>query len=242
MFFELSKTGDFHKQNNIGNQDCLVSGTDKRFSVISLADGVSTCSMSADGAVTAAEAVTELFVEKGDFFLEFDKEKTADRVISHILFRLKKQAQEKGIDVREYSSTIASILYDKWTGKLLVLNLGDSLILASGNGKCSVLSHPSDSTEGCYVTTTKNAAKTMDVELLSRAGYDSVLICSDGAWRIMFEKNKMKHSVKNMIEEQNYVKLKRFMEMQDNADDCSFIVMDLNAAGGEEAVWEAENL
>lgn len=242
MFFKLSKTGDFHKKNNIGNQDCLVSGSDKRFSVISLADGVSTCSMAAAGAATAAEAVTEMFVEKGDFFLEFDKETTVDRVISHILFRLNKKAEQSGVEVEEYSSTIASILYDQVTGKMLVLNLGDSLIIGSGNGKCSILSNPSDSSLGCYVTTTKNVAEAVDVQLMSRAGYDSVLICSDGAWKMMVEKDRIRQSIRKMIEHQKYDQLKCFMEKQNNLDDCSFIVMDLNAAGGGDAVWEAENL
>ena len=222
---KFSKIGTYHSNNGVENQDVVLSGNTARFAVITLADGVSSCAKSQTGALIASKAITNLLLKKGDYFLEFEKNKTADLAVSHILYELNQTAGEIGDNTKEYSSTISSILYDKRTKKMLFFNLGDGMILSTANGRCSILSIPADSSEGCPVTTTKNVHLMVNTNVIDASEIDSVLICSDGAWKQMFKKNLMRENVQKMVENGDYNNLQTYLESQDIFDDCSFISM-----------------
>lgn len=224
---KLSEIGNYHRNNNEENQDALSLGKNGRFSVISLADGVSCCKKAAEGAEIASDAVTNLLLKNGSFFLNLEKEKTADMVVSHILYELKRKSEKSGYSVNDYSSTIASVLFDCKTGKMLFFNLGDSLIIATKGGKCKVISMPYNSLDGCCVTTTKNAKKAVNTEVINGFLYDSIVIFSDGAWKKILNQNYLKECVKTMIEGKEYEQLKDFFRKQNCSDDYSFIALDL---------------
>lgn len=232
MVREWSKAGAYHHNKSEENQDAVLYGANQRFSVIALADGVSSCREAKSGARIACEAVTELLLKKGGYFLEFEKEKRAEFAVSHILYKLKKKSQESGGSTEEYSSTIAGVLLDKKAEKLLILNLGDSLILTVKKGECLILSMPSDSASGCCVTTTENASLMVRTDVIDAAGLESILICSDGAWSHMFEKNVLRQEVKMAITGNDYDRLGRYLELQNGFDDYSFISIDLHDVNG----------
>lgn len=110
---------------------------------------------------------------------------------------------------------------------MLCFNLGDGIILAAGRGRCRVLSMPADSSAGCCVTTTGSAAALASVKLLDASAVESVVICSDGAWRQMFDKNKLKPEVSSLLAGNEYDGLKDFLARQDCFDDYSFISLDM---------------
>ena len=222
---KLSKTGMYHKANNEENQDALCSGKNRRFTVITLADGVSECKEAKTGAEVAVKSLTELFLKKGEYFINFDKKQIAKFAVSHINYELRKKAESEKKNVEDYSSTIASVLLDKKSERLLYFSIGDSIIIASENGKCKIISNPSDSSQGCCVTTTKGAETMVKTNILDVSGLESVIICSDGAWKDMFRRNKLKEEVKKLIEYNKYGELSKFIKHQDNFDDSSFISM-----------------
>ena len=51
----------FHHEKNWENENVVSRKTDKRYSVIALADGVNTCSKARKGAGIASEAIANLF-------------------------------------------------------------------------------------------------------------------------------------------------------------------------------------
>lgn len=228
MIKELSIRGKYHIDNNGENQDAICYGENVHFSVISLADGVSTCERAKCGAEIASNAMTSLLLKKGDYFFEFEEEQIADFILSHIVYKLEKKAMEEMKDISEYSSTIASVLVDKKNGRLLCFSVGDSMILAVGNGKCRMIATPSDSMQGCCVTTTKNAKAMTSVHIFSTEKLESVVICSDGAWRNMFSKSRLKPEVENMLVNNEYEGLKDFLVLQKSFDDCSFVSLDVS--------------
>jgi hypothetical protein len=224
---KFSHIGAYHDSIHEENQDVVYSGTNRRFSVISLADGVSSEKEARAGAEIASEAVTNLFLYKGDCFMDFETEKIAEFTASHVLYELNQKAAADSKAVEDYSSTIASVVYDKRKRKLLLLNLGDSMIIAASNGKCFILAMPSDSLNGCCVTTTKKAALMTKVKVMDVGVLDSILICSDGAWKNMIIKNRLKPEVASLIACGEYRKFKDYLESQESFDDYSFISMDL---------------
>lgn len=227
MIKELSEMGAYHMDTDGENQDALCHGQNKKLCVISLADGVSTCKEARSGAEIASRAITSLLLKNGEHFLEFDNEQIAEYALSHILFELKQRAKEDSEDIEEYSSTIASVLVDKKKKKMLCFSLGDSIIMATGNGKCRVLAMPADSSSGCCVTTTGSAAEMVSVKRFDAGSVESVVICSDGAWTQMFAKNKLKPEVAALLANNEYDGLEDFLMKQNCSDDYSFISLDM---------------
>ena len=223
----LNGIGTHHVDTNGENQDAVCYGHNKKYYVISLADGVTSCNEAKCGAETASKAITNLLLKKGDYFLEFENEQIAEFALSHVLYELSRKAKADSKDVEEYSSTISSVLFDKKHGKMLYFNLGDSIIVATGNGRCRVLAMPSDSSSGCCVTTTKNAKSMVSVKVIDTSCVESVVICSDGAWRQMFSKNKLKPEIANFLANNEYDGLKEFLIKQGCFDDYSFISLDI---------------
>lgn len=227
MIKQLSQIGVHHAQANGENQDALCYGKSKDLCVISLADGVSTCREAKRGAQIASQAITNLFLKKGDHFLEFEKEQIADFAVSHILCELKQETLKSSNPVEDFSSTVASVLVDRKNKRMLCFNLGDGIILGAGNGTCKILSMPGDSSSGCCVTTTRRAEKMASVKLCDVDFMDSVVICSDGAWKKMFQCNRLKPEVASMISGSKYDALKEYLISQNCFDDYSFISLDM---------------
>lgn len=224
---EFSSMGRHHLDTNGENQDVVCYDQKKDFSVISLADGVSSCKKAKCGAEIAGRAITSLLLKKGEYFFEFKEQQTAELVLSHILCELKKKAAEEAGEIEEYSSTVASVLFDKKHKRMLCFHLGDSIIVAAGRGQCRVLAMPSDSSSGCCVTTTKNAASMISVKVVDTSQFESVVICSDGAWREMFLKNKLRPEAAALLVNSEFDRLKEFLTGKDCFDDYSFIAMNL---------------
>lgn len=227
MIKELSEMGANHGGGSGENQDALCHAQNKDFCVISLADGVSACKEAKCGAEIASRAITNLLLKKGDYFLEFGNEQIAELTLSHILFELKQRAENDSQNLEDYSSTVASVLVDRKKNRILCFNLGDSIILAVGKGKCRVLAMPADSSSGCCVTTTKSATKMVSVKIFDADAMESVVICSDGAWRQMFDKNKLKPEVFSLLANNEYDGLMDFLVGQNCLDDYSFISLNM---------------
>ena len=193
------------------NQDTICYGENMNFFVISLADGVSDCSESKCGAEIASKSIANLLLKKGDHFWQFEEEKIAELVLSHILYELNERAMKDSKDINEYSSTIACVLVDKNKDKMLSYSIGDSIILAIGNGRSRVLAMPSDSLSGCCVTTTRNVGMMTSIKILDTVSIESIVICSDGAWQQMYTKNSLKVEVAAMLANNEYDELKNIL-------------------------------
>lgn len=227
MIYKLSCVGNYHAAAGEGNQDALCSADRGESRVISLADGVSTCCKARAGAEIASRVITELMAEEGQTFLRRDDAEWGRQILGHILSRLEKRSQREGNALKDYSSTVASVLVDQEKGELLYFNLGDSLILGVDRGKCRVLSMPGDSSQGCCVTTTKNAAAGADMGKVSVGTTERVLICSDGAWRELYRRNRLRPEVSSLLAGGEWKELKRFFRERNCGDDYSVIAMEL---------------
>jgi len=227
MICEWSRTGEYHRETSGENQDCTCSMQHDGNTVITLADGVSTCPMAKEGARTAADALARLMAEKGSLLTGLESERIAGIAAAQVLFELKRKAGREGRAVEDYSSTIAGVLFSRENGKLLCYSLGDSIIIAVSGGRCRILAKPCDSSDGCCVTTTKESEKEAVVRVIDSKGIDSVVICSDGAWRMMFDKNRIRNEVKDILTAGDYELLGDHLSACGGYDDSSFIAMDI---------------
>lgn len=224
----FSKKGIYHSQSNTENQDAVCYAEENGACVITLADGVSECSESKRGAETASKALTNLLIDKGSYLLQFEKREIASMTLSHIREELDDHAAHENKTINDYSSTIAGVLFDETKKTLMTLNLGDGMIIAVKKGCCKILSMPSDSSSGCCVTTTNNAENSTIVNVDNNSDWESVIIFSDGAWKLLFERNKLKAEIISMFENQRFDHLKQYMNRQNSFDDSSFIALSIN--------------
>ena len=224
----FSITGKHHISKGIDSQDSICADVKGGTGVISLADGVSTCSEAAHGAVIAARATAELLFSKRGVFFDFDEMETAGLIMSQVLYKLKQTAEKNGHDINEYSSTLAAVLADTKRGRAYLFSLGDSMILGIKDGRCRILSETESSTDGVCVTTTKGALSAVSVWTISLESIDSFIICSDGAWREMFENNDLKDTVAEIFKADGYDRLKEYLSECEPFDDCSFVSLDMN--------------
>lgn len=229
MVYKWSYTGKYHRLNEAVNQDCLRYNVSDKNAVITLADGVSSCDEACRGASIAAEALTLLLSLKGTTLIERKKEQIARIATAHMLYEIEKEAANSGKSIMDYSSTVAGAMFDKKNKKLLCFNIGDSIIIGVTENKCIVLSLPRDSTNGCCVTTTKDAELEAMVKIIDTENINSVVLCSDGAWREMFHAGRIRPEVKKMLTVGEYESLKAFLTQKNTYDDCSFIAMDVNS-------------
>ena len=219
----FSTVGRHHEQN----QDFFLFDKSRTYCAMVLADGVSTCSKSGKGAETVCHAVTEYLLQHGKRFFAMDSQEATNYLLDYILFKLKQTAEQESALLEEYSSTMACILVDRYQNQMLYFSIGDSLILAAKEDKCSVVAMPSDSRNGCCVTTTFNASAMAKAGKIDTKNIHSVIICSDGAWHHMYHRNRLNPLVKETLIHQDYEQLKDFLMEKDRFDDCSFISVNL---------------
>lgn len=219
----FSTVGKHHEYN----QDFILFDKNRSYCAMTLADGVSTCSKSRKGAEAVCYAVTEYLLRHGKRFFAMDSQEAVNCLLEYILFKLRQITEQESSLIKEYSSTMACILVDRYRNQMLYFSIGDSLILATKEDRCSVVAMPSDSRNGCCVTTTFNASTMAKVGKIDTEHIQSIIICSDGAWHLMYNRNKLNPLVKEILINQDYDKLKNFLMKKDRFDDCSFISVNL---------------
>ena len=67
----------------------------------------------------------------------------------------------------------------------------------------------------------------VSAKILKTQDFESILICSDGAWTQMFEKGKLKPEVMEFLGNSQFDAVKEFLNSQNCFDDYSFIALDL---------------
>ena len=227
LIYEWSHTGKYHRLNSAANQDCITYSVTDSNTVISLADGVSSCAEAEEGARIAAYAITGLLSLKGPVLIEREERQVAKIATEHMLYELNRRAASCGKPLSDYSSTVVSAMHDRKNNKLLCFNIGDSIIIGVIGNKCKILAMPYDSTAGCCVITTNDAESEAFVNVVDTTYLDSVILCSDGAWREMFCAGRIKPNVSEMLISRDYESLKSFLVQKNTNDDCSFIAMDI---------------
>lgn len=227
LIYQYSGIGARHAARGGENEDAVCARESGRYTAVSLADGVSACRRARTGAEIASGAVAGLLAERGKYLFDFPRQEVVSVTLSHILHRLRRQADREPGAVEDYSSTAAGVVFDRQERRLLCFNLGDGMILAQAGGQSRILSMPSDSSSGCCATTTRNAGRMAEVRTADAERLESVLLCTDGAWRQMFARGRLKPEVTALLDRHDWRGLQDFLSGQACPDDHSFIALEL---------------
>ena len=227
----FSGTGLRHIHENKGNQDCVAAGRTALYTAAMLADGVSSVRCGGEGARVVCGELRRCMLRYPAFFMECDEKKLPDFILGQALQALRKEAGTES--VREYASTLAGLLVEHRSGRLLYYSLGDSLGLCTKNDNCYVLVKPEDNADGCYVTVSVEAQIHMRIGKVEPEQYDTAIFFSDGAWRQIYSGTRLLPQVRDMLLHQDYDALEEFLAGSGAEDDFSFSAIIRKPADGK---------
>lgn len=111
MIKEYSKIGEYHIANHKKSEDYLLSEDNENMMFLCLADGVSSCENSLQGAKVISNKVKDI-VAHIDLF-HFDEEVIKKLVIDELQYSLRQISQNENIDFLSLSSTLLFVYYNK---------------------------------------------------------------------------------------------------------------------------------
>ncbi len=225
---EYSVPGKYHLNKGICCQDYILHSENQNFMFFALADGVSTQEKSYEGAKIACKTAAQLFMRNDKLFLQFSSEKAISLLIDEIRYMLQICSSEEKCSIECFSSTLSFVLIDKSSKDIYFFNLGDGICLTTFDEKISVINAPCDSSNGCYVTTTKYVDKSVRFVKSNCYIFDSVVLMSDGAWQILYEKGVPKEDYRKELIGRSYKQLIEKYDSEEKFDDCSFIAIDIS--------------
>lgn len=223
MIFQFTAVGTCHKYKDIINQDALAAIDNEQYSIIALADGVSSCARAREGAQEACRAVTELLESNPEYFMQTTEKLRSQVVIEHVMNALSKLAGDS--DPVSLSSTLSFALLDKCKGKVLLFQLGDGLVVGCQDYRVCCLIQPDRDTNGICVTTTHGAAERCYSRICDCKKGDAFMLMSDGAWHSFVEHGKLQPLIADAFSCGNYDHLVQVLQISAAKDDNSFIIV-----------------
>lgn len=226
-----TRTGEYHEQNEQENQDVVFSASDSRFEFIAVADGVSESENGKKGAEIACEIVSKLFFEVGDLMFDYSELKVSYLILEEIQYQLKQKAEQTGVPLDSYASTMSFCCVDKKKKRMMLFNIGDSAaIITDGSGEnCSVESQQTKHSDLAFITTPEayKSAKVVFYDEKDIENMNTVFLCSDGVLRNIMENGMVSETVKKAIANGEYEQLNGIIEAGKRNDDRSYISIDL---------------
>ncbi len=224
--YMYTKKGQYHECEKEVCGD-VVRGLDNgEFTVLALADGVSGCKYGADGAGIASSCAVDYLCRQYMNLHILPKEWPV-----YLMNLIKKTLMEAANNDKsrfiEYSSTLIVILIDYRKQVMYYCNIGDSILLTIDKSKCQIVCMPQGMNSECPVITTEGIECGIVSGVLNISDVNSIMLCSDGMWRMMYNQTIMKPEIKELLFKENYRDFKQFINASNNIDDCSFALAEI---------------
>ena len=230
--------GRGHIKSNTPCQDKTYYLNENDTSVIALADGAGSASMSHFGAELVTQKICRLLTQQFDIYFNEEDGVAIKRVIVGTLLEgLGKLAQDLDCEVKDLASTL--LVAAVKNGKYIILHIGDGVIGYVKNGELKIASHPEN---GEFVNTTvfvtsKDALSTMKMMKGQLNGITGFALISDGTEASLYNKREksLAPAFKKIMDLSKIMKadcLQNEMERSfenviknSTTDDCSLIIL-----------------
>lgn len=223
MIRYYTKTGSLHTQAGEANQDflCFSEAGDHLFAAV--ADGVSACPNSADGARIACTEAVAYLERHSDSIIQFPAEKTAYLLLEQIRSKLTGEARSREQTPESYASTLSVFHLDKRSRRIWFYLLGDSPALVITREACTPAAPLPRLTQTlCPSTMTAGAYKAMQITTMDLEGSATVFLCTDGVIRACNDSFAGKPMIQ-AIRRADIPALADHLDQYDAQDDCSFL-------------------
>lgn len=180
------------------------------------------CENSDKGAEIACESAAKIMLDEVDYIFRSDAEKIAHILISYIREKIL-QTDKNGLS---YASTLSFVCINKKTKKVMTFELGDSCIYLIKQSDIVPVKPFCDTEDNyCCATMTDGAQRQVKITFIDADEVDSVLICSDGAWKTMYVNGTdVDNRIKEAIIEINTDEIDRYFDETETTDDCTLLL------------------
>ena len=221
-----STVGQLHRERGLANQDCVMAVEGDGRAVYALADGVSGCAAGGTGARLVCERLCDRLLDPSLPLFDESPERLGREILGCALAALEEASKTSGIAVDEYASTLCLALVDRASERVLLFQLGDSLIFVEKEGEVCVRLGEVNEGSLTVCTTTQDAHLAASVRLLSPREYDSITMLSDGAWRPFYRDRAAFSRAISALEARDGETLVRHIEAaSDEPDDASLLAI-----------------
>lgn len=219
------KTGKYHLENGLDNQDVVYEAESRTAKIIAIADGVSACCNGKQGAEIACKTICDIMLDETEYIFSSSKEKAAGLLSAYVYKKLNAVANESNQSVSSYSSTLSFVCYNKINSKTMTFLLGDSLIYMISDGNMSLACKPKllDDSK-TYSTTTENVAEVIELNVFIPQNNVRYLLATDGAWKTFYSGGFLSDKLEQATKEGKIID---YLEKQQCKDDCSIVMMDV---------------
>ena len=218
-----SVTGRAHKENGLQNQDAVSVFENEKIALAVLADGVSKCEFGGQGADAAVKVTEKLLVKNHSRLWKMPPQKTVGIILNEVRHELLSLAEG---DLSQYASTLCFALLDKTSRRLMLFKLGDSNVYLLSNDGCTLFGK--GQVTDTRFTVSPDAEAAAELEVMSGAGLTAVMLCSDGAWRSMYDGNRLSEHLKIAAISGDTEAFKQHFDSQESTDDSSFAFINLS--------------
>lgn len=225
MKTSYQKTGKFHLERGLDNQDIVYEAESKTAKIIVIADGVSSCTNGGKGAEIACNAVSNIMLNETAYMFSSSSGKVADLLSAYVYKQLNIAAKKDNQPIISYSSTLSFVCYNKISREIMTFILGDSLIYMILDGNMILACKPKlfDDSK-TYTTTTKNVAEVIEINLFASQNSARYLLATDGAWKTFYSGGVLSDKIEQAVREEKIID---YLEEQQCTDDCSIVMMDV---------------
>jgi len=224
-----TKRGMFNEKRKEPSGDVLQVLDKDDFIVLSLADGVSECIHGADGAGIVG-TVAMNYVANSYSELHFLPNNWGECMLNIIRKELELVAESKEAVFEEFSSTLMILLIDRQRDIMYYCNIGDGILISVNKEKCPIICMPQCYGSTCPVVTTDGVESIFETGVLSLKNVKNIIMCTDGAWKLIYEHNIIKSDIKEYILNGDFEKFKEYIKSSNSIDDCSFAIIDVGKA------------
>ena len=222
---KYQKTGKYHLEAGIDNQDAVFEAESGSAKIIAIADGVSCCENSKKGAEAACKAVSKIMLEETEYMFSSGTEKVKGLLFAYVYKKIREEAEKNGHTPESYSSTLAFVCINKISGEVMTFVLGDSLVYRISEGEMSLACSPQLSGDSkTYTTTTEGAEQIIEINTFMPKEKLCFLLATDGAWKCFYSGGVMSEKAQMAVREGNII---GYLEAQECSDDCSIVMMDV---------------
>lgn len=222
--FMYSEAGEWHRSQSLPNQDAVFVGRSETAEFYAVADGVSQCRNSKEGAEIACRAAAEILLDETAYIFGCRGKKAARIIVAYIKRRIRMLAAERGESPGSFSSTLCFVCRNRQTREVMTLVLGDSRIYAIYPAENDSLMRLSGAEEGIS-TMTIGAEKYTAVSTLPSESATAFLLCTDGAWRLMKPDIRADDRISEAVRYFDQNVIERFFSEKLKTDDCSILMV-----------------
>lgn len=220
----ITESGAFHKRQQEMSQDIVKVFENDRIEIVAVADGVSTCSRSRQGALIAVDE-TILFIRS-----QYDRiTMLPDGWTATLVRRIQRKLLGRAALVRaayeDYSTTLMVAVREKQDNKLFWFSIGDGLILLEKDNCFRIVSRYTGSGRGCPVITTKGIDTFIQEHTLHLSDNQSVLLMTDGAWEHLIPSRYISNTVQDELTGMDFKTISESIQSKNPEDDWSVVIM-----------------